>query len=61
MDVGTFLDGIDEKVVHRDLRQVPEVANHLNGRTQRRINSIRAWLISSGLACALGMSLVFAG
>ena len=30
IDVATFLEGVDEKQVYRDLRQVPEVANHLN-------------------------------
>ena len=30
MDVATFLEGVDDNIVHRELRQVPEVANHLN-------------------------------
>lgn len=61
VDVATFLDGVDDKVVHRDLRQVPEVANHLNLQINRRVHSIKRWLFSSGIACALGMTLAVAG
>src|SRR5690242_17417594 len=61
LDVATFLDGIDDKIVHRDLRQVPEVANHLNGRVTRRVHSIKAWLFASAIACVLGLTLAVAG
>ena len=61
LDVATFLEGVDDKIVHRDLRQVPEVANHLNGQVHRKIHSIRTWLFASGIACALGLSLAAAG
>src|SRR3954471_22944888 len=50
VDVGTFLDGVDEKQVHRDLRQVPEVSNHLNARMNTRIHGIKAWLYGSGMS-----------
>ena len=61
IDVATFLDGVDEKQVYRDLRQVPEVANHLNGVATTKIHSIKNWLFSSGIALALGLAIGFAG
>jgi transcriptional regulator with XRE-family HTH domain len=61
IDVATFLDGVDESVVHRDLRQIPEVANHVSMRTTLKVHSIRRWLFSSAIATALGLSLGFAG
>lgn len=61
IDVATFLEGVDEKQVYRDLRQVPEVSNHLNARVDRKIHHIKAWLFASGLALALGLTLVVAG
>lgn len=61
VDVTTFLEGVDDKVVHRDLKQVPEVANHLNAQVNRKVHSIKAWLFTSAIACALGLTLVVAG
>ncbi len=61
VDVATFLEGVDEKQVHRDLRQVPEVANHLNGVVAAKIHNIRSWLYASGIALALGLTLCVAG
>ncbi len=61
VDVTTFLEGVDDKVVHRDLKQVPEVANHLNAQVNRRVHCIKAWLFTSAIACALGLTLVVAG
>lgn len=61
VDVATFLEGIDDKIVHRDLKQVPEVANHVNGQVHRKVHSIKRWLFSSAIACALGLTLVVAG
>lgn len=61
IDVAAFLEGVDEKIVHRDLKQVPEVANHLNGQWTRRVHHIKAWIYSSAIACALGLTLVVAG
>ena len=61
MDVATFLEGVDEKQVHRDLRQVPEVANHLNGVVAAKIHNIKRWLYASGMALALGLTLFLAG
>jgi transcriptional regulator with XRE-family HTH domain len=61
IDVATFLDGVDEKQVHRDLRQVPEVAHHLNSVITTRIHDIRAWLFGSGIALVLGLTVGLAG
>ncbi|HUQ09100.1 MAG TPA: helix-turn-helix transcriptional regulator [Steroidobacteraceae bacterium] len=61
VDVATFLDGVDERVVHRDLRQVPEVANHLNGQIHSKVHSIKRWLFSSAIACVMGLALALAG
>jgi len=61
IDVATFLDGVDEKQVRRELRQVPEVANHLNAQVMTRIHHIKAWLFGSGIALALGLTLGIAG
>lgn len=61
IDVAAFLDGVDEKQVYRDLRQVPEVSNHLNAQVTTKIHSIKSWLFASGIALALGLTLSFAG
>ena len=61
LDAATFLQGIDERIVHRELRQIPEVASHINSGVEERIHSIRKWLFGSAAACVLGLSLVIAG
>jgi transcriptional regulator with XRE-family HTH domain len=61
VDVATLLEGVDDRIVHRDLKQVPEVANHLGSQVNRKVHSIKAWLFSSGVACALGLTLATAG
>lgn len=61
IDVGDFLEGIDEKIVHRQLRQIPEVANHLNAGVAHRIHNIKKWLYCSATACVIGLTLIFAG
>jgi transcriptional regulator with XRE-family HTH domain len=61
IDVATFLEGVDDKIVHRDLRQIPEVANHVSAQATLRVHGIRAWLFSSAIACVLGLTLGFAG
>lgn len=60
-DVATFLEGVDDHVVHRELRQVPEVANHLNSQFALRIHSVKRWLYCSGAAGAIGLTLFAAG
>ncbi len=61
IDVATFLVGVDEKQVYRDLRQVPEVSNHLNAQVATKIHSIKTWLFVSGFTLALGLTLGIAG
>jgi len=61
IDVASFLEGVDEKQVQRDLRQVPEVSNHLNARMTLKIHSIKSWLFISGIALTLGLALGLAG
>lgn len=61
VDVGGFLDGIDEKIIHRQLRQIPEVANYLNAGVAYKIHNIKKWLYFSAAAFVIGLSLIVAG
>ena len=51
----TLLEDIDQSVVHRQLRQIPEVANFLNRRNANLTKHRRAWLIGSSLMVCLGV------
>lgn len=61
IDVGSFLVGIDEKIIHRQLRQIPEVANYLNAGVAYKIHNIKKWLYGSAAACVIGLTLIVAG
>jgi transcriptional regulator with XRE-family HTH domain len=61
IDVGSFLEEIDEKIIHRQLRQIPEVANYLNAGVAYKIHNIKKWLFSSATACVIGLTLIVAG
>ena len=61
MDVASFLEGVDDNIVHRELRQVPEVANHLNKQVALRVHDVKKWLFSSAIAGVLGLTLFVAG
>jgi transcriptional regulator with XRE-family HTH domain len=61
IDVGSFLEGIDEKIIHRQLRQIPEVANYLNTGAAYKIHNIKKWLYSSAAACVIGLTLIVSG
>jgi transcriptional regulator with XRE-family HTH domain len=61
IDVRTFLEGIDEQIIQRELRQIPEVASLLNANAAFRIHNIKKWLFASALAGVLGLSLIAAG
>jgi len=61
MDVASFLEGVDDNIVHRELRQVPEVANHLNKQVALRVHNVKKWLFSSAIAGVLGLTLFVAG
>ncbi len=60
VDVGNFLEGIDEKIIHRQLRQIPEVANYLNAGVAYKIHNIKKWLYGSAVACVIGLTLIVA-
>jgi transcriptional regulator with XRE-family HTH domain len=61
IDVATFLEGVDEQQVYRNLRQVPEVSNHLAAQVNTKIHNIKSWLFASGCALVLGLTLGVAG
>jgi transcriptional regulator with XRE-family HTH domain len=61
MDVAAFLEGVDENVVHRELRQVPDVASHLSAQSALRIRGVKAWLYGSAVAGVLGLTLFLTG
>ncbi|MET0356724.1 MAG: helix-turn-helix transcriptional regulator [Cellvibrio sp.] len=61
VNVAHFLEGIDQKIIHRDLRQIPEVANYLNAEVAQKIHNIKKWLYCSAAACVIGLTLIFAG
>jgi len=61
IDATTLLAGVDENQIRTDLRQVPEVAEHLKAGVARKIHRIKAWLFGSGAALALGLALGLAG
>ncbi len=61
VDVGSFLKGIDDNIIHRQLRQIPEVANYLNAGVAYKIHNIKKWLYLSAIACVLGLTLIVAG
>lgn len=61
IDAATLLAGVDEKQIRTDLRQVPEVAEHLRAGVERKIHGIKTWLLGSGVALALGLALAVAG
>jgi len=61
IDVGSFLEGIDEKIIHRQLRQIPEVANYVNAGIAYKIHNIKKWLYGSAAACVIGLTLIVAG
>ena len=47
IEVGSFLEGIDDKIIHRQLRQIPEVANYLNAGVAYKVHNIKKWLFCS--------------
>lgn len=61
VNVANFLEGIDEKIIHKDLRQIPEVANYLQAGVTYKIHNIKKWLYSSAAACVIGLTLIVAG
>lgn len=61
IDVGSFLEGIDEKIIYRQLRQIPDVANYVNAGVAYKIHNVKKWLYISAVACVIGLTLITAG
>lgn len=61
VDVGTLLDNIDKKFIHGQLRQIPEVANHLRASIAGDLHNIKKWLFASAAACTIGLCLIVSG
>lgn len=61
VDVGTFLQGIDESIIRGPLKQIPEVALYLNNQFGERMHNIKKWLYVSAAACVIGLTLIVAG
>lgn len=60
IDVAGLVDDLDQGV-RNQLRQIPEVAEYLNGRRRRSFELRRRWIVVSGLLVSLGAGLAFAG
>ena len=61
IDTEEFLDGIDHSIIHRHLRQIPEVANFLsNKQTSNHKRQLR-WIVSSAFFVTMGITLLLAG
>ena len=61
VDVGSMLDNIDKKLIHSQLRQIPEVAHYLHASMTCEIHNIKKWLFASATACAFGLCLIVSG
>jgi len=61
VDVGTFLQGVDEAIVRGPLKQIPDVALYLNSQFGERVYNIKKWLFGSAAACVIGLTLIVAG
>lgn len=61
VDVGTFLQGIDDSIVRGPLKQIPDVALYLNSQFGERVHNIKKWLYGSAAACVIGLTLIVAG
>lgn len=58
--VEELLDGLDQGV-RNQLRQIPDVADHLRREKEQLIGNRRRWLIVSAALVALGAGLIYAG
>lgn len=61
MTTADFLQGIDKDLLHKQLKHIPEVANHLAAQTTIKIHSVKKWLYVSSALCILGLTLIVAG
>lgn len=56
-----FLQGIDKDSMHKQLKHIPEVANHLAAQITIKVHSVKKWLYVSAALCILGLTLIVAG
>ncbi len=61
LDVRAFLADIDQSILHGAMRQIPEVAQFIQGTKQQETHRVQRWLYTSTLACVLGATLIVAG
>ncbi len=61
LDVRAFLADIDQSILHGTMRQIPEVAQFIQGTKQQETHRVQRWLYTSTLACVLGATLIVAG
>jgi transcriptional regulator with XRE-family HTH domain len=61
VDVGTFLQGVDDAIIRGPLKQIPDVALYLNNQLGERVHNIKKWLFGSAAACVIGLTLIVAG
>ncbi len=60
LSIHELLDGVDQSIVHRHLRQIPEVANYLSLNKSNDLRSRRIWLVSSAFCFVIGVVLLIA-
>lgn len=56
-----FLQGIDKDLLQKQLKHIPEVANHLTAQTTIKVHSVKKWLYTSAVFCIVGLTLIVAG
>ncbi len=61
MTAADFLQGIDKDSMHKQLKHIPEVANHLTAQTTIKVHSVKKWLYTSAVLCIAGLTLIVAG
>lgn len=61
MTAADFLQGIDKDSMHKQLKHIPEVANHLTAQTTIKVHSVKKWLYTSAILCILGLTLIVTG
>jgi transcriptional regulator with XRE-family HTH domain len=60
MTSAEFLQEIDKDSMHKQLKHIPEVANHLAAQTTIKVHSVKKWLYLSTALCILGLTLIVA-
>ena len=60
IELGELVDDLDQGV-RNQMRQIPDVADHLNRQKQLMIGNRQRWLLVSSVLVALGVALIYAG